>query len=135
MLAVLFVLQFAAVYVVVEHGKYLVILIIISVISRSCSGISILCLKAMPQSGYANMFKQDVKISHKIFIILIVLSASALSFIFMGIYGLIAVLSVILGYIGAMAYAYKDLKGISGDLAGYALVISELCGLAALAVI
>jgi adenosylcobinamide-GDP ribazoletransferase len=57
------------------------------------------------------------------------------SFIFAGIYGLIVSGAVILGFIGAMAYAYKDFKGVSGDLAGYALVISELCGLTALAVI
>jgi len=135
MVAVLFIMQFAAVYVVIEKCEYLILLIIISVISRCCSSMSILSLKAMPQSGYANMFKQNTKISHKVFLALIALSATALSFIFTGFYGLIVAGVVILGYILAMAYAYKEFKGISGDLTGYALVISELCGLIALAVI
>jgi cobalamin synthase len=34
-----------------------------------------------------------------------------------------------------MAWAYKDLKGVSGDVAGFALVIGELCGLFAMAVV
>ena len=135
MIAVLFALQFAASYAFIENGKYLVLLVIIPVISRCASAMSILCLKAMEQSGYANMFKQNTGISHKIFLIFITLVAAALSFLFAGIYGLIVVAVVIAGYIGAMAYAYKEFKGISGDLTGYALVISELCGLFALAII
>ena len=134
-IAVLFMLQFAAVYAVVEKGENLVLLIVISVISRCGSAISVLCLKAMPQSGYANMFSQNTKISHKIFIIFIAVCSIALSFIFAGFSGLIVSAAAILGFTGAMIYAYRDLKGVSGDLAGYALVISELCGLFALAVI
>ena len=135
MVAVLFILQFSTVYAVVENGKYFTLLIVISVISRCGSAMSILCLKTMPQSGYANMFRQNTGIPHKIFIIFICVSATALSFVLAGIYGLIVAVAVILGYIGSMAYAYKNLKGVSGDLAGYALVISELCGLFALAVV
>jgi adenosylcobinamide-GDP ribazoletransferase len=135
MVVVLFIMQFAAVYAVIENGKYFILLIVISVISRCGSSLAILCLKAMPQSGYGNMFKQNTGISHKIFLIIIAVSAISVSFIFAGIYGLIVSAAVILGFIGAMAYAYKEFKGVSGDLAGYALVISELCGLIALAVI
>jgi len=134
MIAALFILQFAAVYVIIEKGEHLVLLIIIAVISRCGAALSVLCLKAMPQSGYANMFKKNTEISHKIFIIIIALSAIALYYLFADIYGLIAAGAVILGFFAAMAYAYKDFKGVSGDLAGFALVISELCGLAALAV-
>ena len=135
MLAVLFIFQFAAVYAVIEKEKYVVLLIFIAVISRCCSAMSILSLKTMPQSGYANMFRQNTGISHKIFIIIIALCAIAVSYLFAEFYGLIVAGGVILGYIAAMAYAYKDFKGVSGDLAGFALVISELCGLIALAVI
>jgi len=135
MIGVLFILQFAAVYAVAEKGKYFILLVFIAVISRCCSSISILCLKAIPQSGYANMFRQNIGITHKLFVIFIVLAVTALALLFAGIYGLIVSVSVILGFIGALAYAYKDFKGISGDLTGYALVISELCGLFALAII
>jgi adenosylcobinamide-GDP ribazoletransferase len=135
MLAVLFVLQFAAMYAALENGKYLALLAVIAVISRCCGSLSILWLKPMAQSGYANMFGQNAKISHKIFLVFIALCAAAASYVFAGIWGFAVAGAVILGYTGAMAYAYMDLKGISGDLTGYALVISELCGLFALAAI
>ena len=135
MIAVLFLLQFAAVYAVAEAGKYLSLLVVIPIVSRCASAVSVLCLKPIPQSGYAAMFRQNTGIQHKIFVIITAAAAAALSLLFAGIYGLIVAAAVIAGYIGAAAYAYRDLKGISGDSAGYSLVISELCGLFALAVI
>ena len=134
MVAVLFTMQFAAVYVIIENAQYFIILIFIAVISRCCSGLANLCFKPMAQSGYGNMFKTNTGIQHKIFLGFILLIAIGLSFWFARIYGLIAAASVILGFIAAMAYAYKDFKGISGDLIGFALVISELCGFFAFAV-
>jgi adenosylcobinamide-GDP ribazoletransferase len=133
--AVLFVLQFAALYVVVESGKRFTLLIVITVISRCCSSMSIMCLKPMPQSGYANMFRQNTGITHKAFVVFTAACSIALSFLLAGAYGVGTVLSVVLGYTAAMAYAYVNLKGVSGELAGYSLGIGELCGLFALAVI
>ncbi|MCL2813965.1 MAG: adenosylcobinamide-GDP ribazoletransferase [Oscillospiraceae bacterium] len=135
MIAVLFVFQFAAVYAAVDNGKYFLPLIFIAVISRCASSLSVLWLKPMPQSGYANMFRQNTKTAHKIFLILILACALALSLLSAGVWGLIVSVSVIFGYAGAFLYAYTDLKGVSGDVAGFALVIGELCGLVALALI
>jgi len=135
MLAVLFVLQFAAAFVFVEKGKNIALLIILPVISRCCSALSVLCLKPMEQSAYANMFRKNTGLAHKIFVIIIAFTGIAISFYFSGINGLIVAASVILGFAAAMVCAYTNLKGISGDLAGFALVIGELCGLAALAII
>jgi len=135
MAAVLFMMQFAALYVIVETGEYFVILVIITVVSRCAAAMSIYCLKPMEQSGYATMFKQNTGVPHKIFIIILTGIALALAFFLAGIYGIIVSAAVIAGYIGAMAYAYRDFKGTSGDLTGYSLVIGELCGLVALAVV
>ena len=135
MLAVLFVMQFSIVFIVIETKKNLALLLVIPVISRCCSALSILCLKPMAQSNYANMFRQNSKTAHKIFIIIIAILGITLSFFYARIHGLIVVISSITGFILALAWAYRDLKGVSGDLAGFALVISELCGLAALAIL
>ena len=135
MLAVLFVMQFAAVYTVIEKQGNPALLVVIPVISRCCSALSVLCLNPMTQSAYAAMFRQDAKTAHKIFIIIIAVFGMALSFFFAQIYGLIAAVSSIVGFIAAMIWAYRDLKGVSGDLAGFALVVSELCGLAAMAIL
>jgi adenosylcobinamide-GDP ribazoletransferase len=135
MLAVLFVLQFSAVFAVFQGKKRLALLIVIPIISRCCSAMSVLSLKVMEQSGFANMFRQNTGLLHKIFILFTAALAFVLSYFFNGIYGLIVAASVFVGFTGAMAYAYSDLKGVSGDLAGYALVIGELCGLIVMAVL
>ena len=135
MLAVLFVMQFASMFVIIEKGANFALLIIIPLVSRCCSALSVLCLKTMAQSGYANMFRQNTGMAHKIFIVLIAILGIVLSCFFGRIDGLIVAVSAIAGFTGALVFAYKDLKGISGDVAGFALVISELCALVAMAMI
>jgi len=134
MLAVLFVLQFAVVFTIIEKGQYLILLIPIPVISRCCAALSILCLNTIPQSNYANMLRQNTGVQHKITVIVTVIPAIALSGYFARTAGLITAASTAVGFIAALVWAYKDLRGVSGDVAGFALVISELCGLIAMAV-
>jgi adenosylcobinamide-GDP ribazoletransferase len=135
MIAILFVLQFAFVYTIFDNEKNLILLIIIPVLSRCCAALSILGLKPLSQSAYAIMFRQNSSTAHKVFIVIIAILALALSWFFAGYYGLIIGASVIVGCTIAFIWAYNDLKGISGDVAGFGLVIGELCGLAALAVL
>jgi adenosylcobinamide-GDP ribazoletransferase len=135
MVAALFIVQFAASYAAMEGGKLFVLLPVIAVISRSGSAISILCLKTLPQSGYASMFKQGAGAGHRIVAIYFAACAFAVAWLFAGFTGIIVAAAAGLGYIVAMACAYRSMKGVSGDLAGFALVISEVCGLAALAVV
>ncbi|MCL2408293.1 MAG: adenosylcobinamide-GDP ribazoletransferase [Oscillospiraceae bacterium] len=134
MLAVLFILQFAASFAVIENGRYFILLIVITVVSRCCSGLSGLCLKTLEQSGYVNMFRQGAGGRHKICLIVIAAIAFAFAYFIAGFYGISVAALTVAGFVGAMAYAYFGLKGVSGDLMGFALVISELCGLVALSV-
>lgn len=134
MIAVLFLLQFAAMYTVIDFGKSLMPLLLIAVMSRCCTSVALLILPVMPQSGYANMLRQNTRAIHKAFIIVMAVLTAAAAYWFEGLYGLIAIGAVVIGFIGAMAYSYKEFKGVSGDLAGYSLTISELCGLLALGV-
>jgi adenosylcobinamide-GDP ribazoletransferase len=135
MLAVLFVMQFTAVCAVVEKGQYLVLLITIPIISRCCAALSILCLKTMPQSSYAKMLRQNTGTGQKIAVLITAIMAVSLSGFFVRTAGLIAAGAVMAGFAGALAWAYRDLHGVSGDVAGFAIVIGELCGLFAMAVV
>ena len=135
MVAVLLLLQFAAMYTAIDFGRSLLPLIFITVISRCCISIALLCLPVMPQSGYANMLRQDTKWIHKAFIIITAGLTIAAAYWFTGFYGLISIGAVVIGFTGAMAYSYKEFKGVSGDLAGYALTIGEFCGILALGVV
>ncbi len=134
-LVILFVLQFAAIYAAIDGEKELLTLPFIVVTSRCCSSLSLLSLKVMPQSNYAKSFKQNTSSAHKCFVIVLSVLTMVAAYMCMGISGLTMVVFTVLGFAGAMTYAYKQFKGVSGDLAGYSLVIGELCGLIALAVI
>jgi adenosylcobinamide-GDP ribazoletransferase len=135
MLAVLFVLQFTLVYTIIENEKTIFLLIIIPILSRCCASFSVLSLKPLTQSAYASMFRQNTGAAHKVFIIIIAILTLALSYFLAEILGLIIAASIMAGFTIALGWAYKNLKGISGDLAGFSLVIGELCGLVALALI
>jgi adenosylcobinamide-GDP ribazoletransferase len=135
MLCVLFLLQFSAMYVVAEGGRYLVLLIAISVISRSCSVFSIFVMPNMPQCNYTPMLKESAGLSHKIFVVIVGVAAIVGSYLYAGFLGLIVSAAVVLGHTAAIVRAFKGFNGISGDLLGYAIAISELCGLIALAVL
>ena len=135
MFGVLLVIQFACLYAIAEKEKYPELFITIPIISRSCSTISIFCLKTLSQSGYAIMLKQNTGKAHRAFVIITAITGIILSYIFAGFPGLITAVSVIAGFTAAMAYAYNNLKGVSGDLAGFSLVTAELCGLIAMAII
>ena len=135
MLACLILLQFGAMYAITEKGELLLLLIIIAAASRCCGAFSVLSLKTMEGSGYANAFKENTGFAHKFFIAALTISAAALSYLWAGIPGIIVFAAVIAGYFLATAYVYKEFRGVSGDLTGFAIVTSELCGLIALAVI
>ena len=133
MLGILFLLQFSAMYSAVENGRYLALVIAISIISRCSSAFSIFSLRHMPESNYASMLKQNMGTSHRLFVLVVAMAAIGAAFLYAGFLGLAVSLAVVLGYAAAITIVFKDFKGISGDLLGYSLVIGELCGLIALA--
>ena len=135
MLGLVFVLQFAAAFAVLDNGKFFRLLIVIPIISRCGSAFSLLCLRPAEFSGYVKMFRNNTGAAHMVVVLLITLVAVALSYVFEGVSGLITVAAVVFGYTAAMVCAFSGFKAVSGDLAGFALVVSELCGLVALAVV
>ncbi|MCL1993793.1 MAG: adenosylcobinamide-GDP ribazoletransferase [Spirochaetes bacterium] len=134
-LVILAIMQFAALYAIVDGEKNLAMLAFIAVISRCCSSLALFCLKIMPQSGFAAMLRQNTKTMHKIFVIMLAVSAGTAAFLYAGLHALAVLLCVIAGFAGALACSYREFKGVSGDLTGHSLVLGELCGLIALAVI
>jgi len=135
MVAILFILQFAAAFAVIENGKFFKLLIIIPVISRCCTAMFMLCLRPMAKGGYANLFRPAAAAPHRIFTIMLTVCAFVLSWFLAGVFGIIISGAVVLGCAIAMACASISLKGVSGDLAGFSLVAGELCGIIAMAVV
>ena len=134
-LAVLFLLQFASVHTILSGQAYFALFMAICAASRGCAAFSILALRHMPGSNYAKMLGQNSDVSYKAFALVAVCAALAASALYAGFVGLAATGAAVLGYAVAMRAAYKSFNGVSGDLLGYSIVISELCGLVALALL
>lgn len=134
----LFVICFASTYEIVADvsgtGK-LFFFLFMPVISRSLAGTALLSLKTMPQSNYGSYFKKNVKAVHKISLVLMGILAATSACIVLGIEGAIVVAAMIAGFFLSTLHAYRHFGGISGDLSGYALTVSEACALVALALV
>lgn len=106
-------------------------LILIPVISRCCSAFCVITLKPLGHSEYKGL---DTHTEQRIAILAIWLIALIIGFAWLGTTGWVLLLET-LGYAIAMGWAARIMKGVSGDLAGFALSIAEVCGLALLAII
>ena len=106
-------------------------LVFIPVASRLGSSLALNTLKKINQSQYIGFVKNKKHIA-----VLTIMFAVTMvcSYIFCKKY-VFAVWGVILGYIFALHKGYKNLDGVNGDVAGYALTVSEFCGILVLALL
>lgn len=105
-------------------------LILVPVISRCGSAFCVITLKPLGHSEYKGL---DADAGQRAAIIAIWLIAILIGFAWLGRMGCIFIIET-LGYAIAMRWSSRIMKGVSGDLAGFSLSISEVCALAALAV-
>ena len=136
MAIMLFIMLFAASYSILQRGVSLILIFIIPIISRSCSAAAMLCIRPMSEQGYVRLFKPEPVGAHRCAVFSLFTLALAAAFLLAGISGIIVSVAVIFGFSAAMLIACSSFafKGVSGDLAGFSLVIAELCRLMALAV-
>ena len=106
-------------------------LIFIPIISRLGSALALNTLKKMNQSQYVSFAKNK---KHIAVLTVMLVIAAVCSYIVCGRYAL-AALGAALGYAFALRKGYKNLDGVNGDVTGYALTVSELCGVAVLALL
>ncbi len=127
----------------IAEGDPMLALILIPVITRCCSAIAVLAGKPLDHSQYKE--EPDVKkpvgkiIAISLMGLAAVLAALAVG---MGVIVQEAAWSVLMvlaaavaAYAAAMAGAVRQLKGVSGDLAGYALTIGEAFAVVVLALL
>lgn len=106
-------------------------LFVVPVVSRACGGLWVLTFKPIGHSQYADTYDKDEK-TLCIFIILGLLAFAV------GIAGVVALdfrsplkvtLLMTIVSLGTALYAKKQLGGMSGDIAGYTICLSELAGI------
>ena len=107
------------------------ILCLVPVVSRACSALAVTALPPMNTSQYAGQQKPGAQL----WILLLVLAgAIAAGFALWGKYGF-ALIGCMLGFCLGLRRAYAGLQGMNGDIAGYALTLGELCGVAVFALL
>lgn len=124
----LFVVNFSAIYTVVDKNNSTIGLILIPIISRSLMGYLLLSKESMKGSSLGAFFKQGTGKTDKAILITCLILSSIISVFVFRIYGVIMSLSMILVSIFFVSNAAKEFDGMSGDSAGYGLVIAETVG-------
>lgn len=105
------------------------ILLFIPVVSRCGSALSVLCLKPLGHSQYARMVSG---MGQRMAVAAIWLATLAAAFLWLRARALALIVESI-AYAAAMAWGYRTLQGVSGDVAGFALTVAECAALAAAA--
>ena len=134
----LFIVNFSGIYTVISNSiqgnsvnninTSAIGLILIPIISRSLMGYLLLSKESMKGSSLGAFFKQGTgKVDRFILLSCLIISSIILVFIF-GICGLIMSLAMILASAFLVNKSAKEFDGMSGDSAGYGLVIAETIG-------
>lgn len=134
----LFIVNFSGIYTVISNSiqgnsvnninTSAIGLILIPIISRSLMGYLLLSKESMKGSSLGAFFKQGTgKVDRFILLSCLIISSIILVFIF-GICGLIMSLAMILASTFLVNKSAKEFDGMSGDSAGYGLIIAETIG-------
>lgn len=134
-LVMLFFLQFGGIYSVLEKNVTSFILIIIPIISRSTVAYFLLSRATIKESTLGTYFKKGTNIQDRIIMLVSLLMMLIVSYVLLNIKGIILVASITLGITAAVNKCRKEFGGISGDVAGFALVIGEVIGILVLGII
>lgn len=126
---------FGSLYSLLEKKGLTLALILIPVLSRSMAGAMLLNVKLISENGFGAMFRQNKKAVHTIILILFSITCFIVGALIGGSNVIIPLLAVLFGSILATIYSVKQLDGISGDLCGFIITVSELCALITLAII
>ena len=134
-LLILFFLQFGGIYSVLEKNIPFYIIILIPIVSRSVVAYFLLSRATIKESTLGSYFKKGTNIHDKIIMIVSLLIMYIISFVLLNNYGILLVSLITLGIIWAVEKCKKEFGGISGDVAGFALVVGEVIGILTLGVI
>lgn len=111
-------------------------LLLIPVLSRGVSGLHVLTCKPIGHSQYVKDYEDKSRSKYRVALVVQMLVIAVIAAVFSGDVTKAAVVTVTVCASCAIAifYARKNLGGMSGDIAGYGICISELAGVLALAI-
>lgn len=135
----LFVVNFSTLYTVInntinECNRASIGLILIPIISRSLMGYLLSAKESMKGSSLGAFFKQGTGKADRTILLVGLIIASIISIFIFGVHGLVMSLAMILISTFFVNSAAKEFDGMSGDSAGYGLVIAEAVGVLVLSI-
>lgn len=133
-LGILLMLQFSAVHTLFLERERLLFLLI-PILSRGWSGLGLLRLPLLEGSSMGAWARKDTGPWHGVFLGLCAAAAALALGIWGGLPGIAAAAAGTAGYWLAVWFAVGQLGGVSGDVSGYALCISEAASLMAAALV
>lgn len=131
----LMLLQFSAIHTILIRQKPLFIFIFTPIVSRAIAGLALLNLKPISETGYMATFKLGTNCYHTFFTICMLIGSLVVAFVIGGISLLIPLAIGAIGSVCIIAYVYRQLEGLSGDLCGYIIVVIELVILLSFAIL
>ena len=133
-LVILFFLQFGGIYSILEKKLSFYMLILIPIISRSVVAYYLLSRTTIKESTLGTYFKKGTNIYDKFIMISSLIIMLIISVTLLNIYGVILVLTMSIGIKWSVEKCKRELGGISGDVAGFALVVGEVIGILVLGI-
>lgn len=135
MLAILFLLSFASFTEIAEKATNMIVLLYIPILSRAMIGIFLIKLKPFSNNGYAATFRKNTQHIHFAILCIIVILTISAAFYTNGFTVLMPLGTLLMVSALSAAYTYRQLGGISGDLCGFILTISEFSAVICLALV
>lgn len=134
-LLILFFLQFGGIYSIVEKNMPFYTLVLIPVVSRSTVAYFLLSRPTIKESTLGTYFKKGTSVKDILIMVFSLIFAAGVLFLLLGIHGLVLVSLIIFVVALAVEKCKKEFGGISGDVAGFALVVGEVTGILVLGII
>lgn len=134
-LAILFIINFASIYTIIDYGWNVKALILIPVISRALMGFLLISKESMKESSLGSYFKKGTGIIDKVILIAGIIISGILMILLLGVNTIVISIGMVVITILFVNNSCSELGGMSGDTAGFGLVIAESVGLLILALL
>lgn len=133
-LVMLFFLQFGSVYSVIEKRIPSYVLILIPIASRSIVSYFLLSISTIKESSLGTYFKKGTGILDKLLMIIALIITLIISIILLKYKGILMIVFIFISVSLSVLKCIKEFGGISGDVAGFALVMGEVIGILTLGI-
>ncbi len=127
-LCVLLTFTFCSIYAVVSEKTNFIVFIFIPVLSRSITGNSLLSKKLISDTGFGATFRENTNFKHIFFLRAVTVLCLFIAY-FIEIKLFLTLIFLIVTAILSTRYVVKQLEGISGDLCGFIICVSEALAL------